>query len=234
MYLHKPIKGIFFDVGWSMNAPASGHWMITKKAYEYIDTNVINSLPKERISNAFEQCMEYLNKNHLLITEEDEYEQFKIFYTMLSDFLPELNITKEQIEEIAYDRTYNVNNYIFFSDAKKTIDILSKKYKLGIISDTWPSIERILKSEGLSEYFSSKTYSFNLGVYKPNPKMYDHALRTLKIPAEETIFIDDSAENLAGAMNFGIQPVHINYKNEAEINLNITKINKLSDLLEFL
>ena len=234
MYLHKPIRGIFFDVGWTMNKPASGHWMFTKKVYEHIDKSVMSSLPKEMVSNAYEQCMDYLNKNHLLKTEEDEYEQFKIFYSMFLNHLPELKITKEQIDEIAYDRTYNVNNYIFFNDVKKTIDILSKKYKLGIISDTWPSIERILNSEGLLEYFSSKTYSYNLGVYKPNPKMYDHALSNLKIPAEETIFIDDSIENLIGAMNFDIQPVHINYKNEAETNLNITKINKLSDLLEIL
>lgn len=234
MYLHKPIKGIFFDVGWTMNEPASGHWMITKKAYEYMNINVVNSLPKERISKTFEQCMDYLNKNHLIKTEEDEYEQLKIFYTMLSDGLPELKISREQIEEIAHDKVYNMNNYIFFDDVKKTIEILSKKYKLGIISDTWPSIERILKSEGLSEYFSSKTYSCNLGVYKPNPKMYDHALSTLKIPSEETVFIDDSVENLKGAINFGIQPVLINVKGTEDINLNITKISKLSDLLEFL
>ena len=234
MYLHKPIRGIFFDVGWTMNEPASGHWMITKKAYEYIDINVINSLPKERISKAFEQCMDYLNKNHLLKTEDDEYQQFKIFYTMFSNLLPELKISKEQIEEIAYDKVYNVKNYIFFEDTKKTIDILSKKYKLGIISDTWPSIERILKSEGLLGYFSSKTYSYNLGVYKPNPKMYDHALSTLKIPAEETIFIDDSVENLKGAMDFGIQPVLINVKGDKDVSINITKINKLSALLEYL
>lgn len=234
MYLHKPIKGIFFDVGWTMNYPASGHWMITKKAYEYIDINIVNSLPKERISKAYEKCMDYLNKNHLLKTEEDEYEQFKIFYTMFSNLLPELKILNKQIEEIAYDKVYNTNNYVFFDDTKTTIDVLSKKYKLGIISDTWPSIERILKSAGLLDYFASKTYSYNLGVYKPNPKMYDHALSILKVPAEETIFIDDSVENLKGAMNFGIQPVLINAKNDEDININIIKIKKLSDLLEFL
>jgi len=116
MYLHKPIKGIFFDVGWTMNYPASGHWMITKKAYEYIDINIVNSLPKERISKAYEKCMDYLNKNYLLKTEEDEYEQFKIFYTMFSNLLPELKILNKQIEEIAYDKVYNTNNYVFFDD----------------------------------------------------------------------------------------------------------------------
>jgi len=35
-------------------------------------------------------------------------------------------------------------------------------------------------------------------------------------------------------MNFGIQPVLINAKNDEDININIIKIKKLSDLLEFL
>ena len=88
--------------------PSSGEWMITKKTFDYISPEVFNSIPKDSLNKAFVKAMSYLNENHSLTTESEEYEQFKIFYTIISQMLPELNLSNELI--VAYDKVYNADN----------------------------------------------------------------------------------------------------------------------------
>ena len=85
-------------------------------------------------------------------------------------------MTETSIKEIAYDHTYNMNNYIVYHDAEKVLKVLSKLHKLGIISDTWPSIEQQLCSFGVADYFSTCTYSCFVGTFKPDERMYKDAL----------------------------------------------------------
>ena len=227
-------KGIFLDIGWTLNYPASGQWMIPLKALECMDLNVYNAIPKPRVDDAFSQGMDYLNKNHLVKSESEEFQQFLTFYRLISERLPELELSKEQVESIAYDKVYNDENYLFYDDVKSTIEALGMKYRLGIISDTWPSAKRVLCNYGIYDFFQTITFSCYLGVYKPHPKMYEHALGALGIPAEQTLFVDDSVANLEGAAKHGIFPVLITRKENAEGCDSFTNISKVSELLTYL
>lgn len=64
--------------------------------------------------------MEYLEKNHLVKIIEEEYQQFARFYSDISQYL-NLSLTNEEVHIIAYDRTYNMNNYIVYPDAKEVL-----------------------------------------------------------------------------------------------------------------
>lgn len=64
--------------------------------------------------------------------------------------------------------------------------------------------------------------------------MYEHALKQMNLPPEQTIFIDDGVENLAGAPKCGIQPVLITAKPNSENSDRYPSIKKLSELLEIL
>lgn len=235
MTLQRPIKGIFLDFGWTMAYPIiKEYWTLPQKALEFIDLSLLAAISEARRNEAFTKSMEYLDNNHFLMTETEEFNQFKEYYRILAGYLPELAITEEIIEIIAYDKVYNDKNLIFFDDAKNTIKKLSEKYKLGIISDTWPSIERILKNAGVYDYFDAKTFSCFLGTYKPDPKMYEHALAQMSFPAEQTVFVDDSTGNLDAAAQFGIQPVLITAQPNIKDSDMYLNIKKLSDLLMYL
>ena len=208
MDIIRPIKGVFLDIGWTMDAPASGHWMLTTAFFDLVGRQKINAIPKPKWESAFAECMRYLEENHLVQTEQEECERFYTFYEMLSDLLPELDISNETISEIAFDKVYNDKNYIFYDDVKPALLELAKHFKLGVISDTWPSAKRIqLERAGIYHLFDSITFSCNLGVYKPHRKMYEHALSTMGIAPERTVFVDDTILCLEGAKSFGIQPV---------------------------
>ena len=162
---------------------------------------------------------------------EEEYFQFVRFYSNISRYL-KLSLTDEEVREIAYDRTNNMDNYIVYSDAKEVLEVLSRSYKLGIISDTWPSIEQQLCAIGVRNYFSTSTYSCEIGKFKPDEALYKDALRKCGCKAEETVFIDDSVRNLEGATKLGITPILIAANPTSDVDSSYLKIHTLSELLQ--
>lgn len=227
--LLKDKKVIFFDVGYTLDYPLSGDWMFTKKFYELVDDK-LNKYSSDEIQRAKDKSLEYLEKNHLIRTVEEEYCQFIHYYSEISKNLA-LGLTEDEIKEIAFDRTYNMNNYIAYPDVEKVLKVLSKSHKLGIISDTWPSIEQQLCSLGVADYFSTYTYSCFVGTFKPDEKMYRDALDKCGFPAKDTVFIDDSPKNLEGASKLGITPILIAANPASDVDSPYLKIHSLLELL---
>ncbi len=222
-------KVVFLDVGYTLDAPASGDWMLTNRFYEIVGDR-IKGIDTERIDKAKYVGFEYLEKNHLLFTMEEEYKQCIEFYSIVSNEL-NLGLSAKETEEMAYDRTYNMENYIVYPGTVETVKELSKSFKLGIISDTWPSITPQLEYIGVLKYISFSTYSCSVGVFKPDKKMYMDALSKCGVPAEETVFVDDKIANLEGAAKQGITPVLITVNPSSDRDTSFTKIKELSDLL---
>ena len=48
-----------------------------------------------------------------------------------------------------------------------------------------------------------------MGKMKPSPEIYQQVLDESGLKAEETLFLDDNSDNVAGAQQLGIQTVHI-------------------------
>lgn len=223
-------KFIFFDVGYTLDYPASGDWMFTKKFYEIVGDR-LSKYSSEEIQKARELSLEYLEKNHLVKNTEEEYHQFIRYYSDISKNL-NISLTDEEVRAIAYDRTNNMDNYIVYPDAKEVLEVLCLSYKLGIISDTWPSIEQQLCTIGVRDFFSTTTYSCELGKFKPDEALYIDALRKCGCKAEETVFIDDSVRNLEGAAKLGITPILIAANPASDIDSPYLKIHTLSELLK--
>ena len=220
---------IFFDVGYTIDYPASGDWMFTKRFYE-IAGERLKQCAETQIIKARETGAEYLEKEHHILTEEEEAEQFYQYYRIISELL-KLNLTEDEITSIARDRTYNMDNYIIYPDARNVIKTLSMTHRLGIISDTWPSIENQLRALDVLQFFSFATYSFSLGVFKPDRLMYLDALQKCGCEAKDTVFIDDSPSCLAGAAELGITPVLIAANPSSDVDTPYMKIRSLSELI---
>lgn len=84
---------------------------------------------------------------------------------------------------------------------------------------------------GIRKYFSFFTYSCFLGTFKPDRRMYEDALSKCGCRAEETVFIDDSVENLEGAASLGITPILIAANPASDIETQYMKIHNLSELI---
>jgi len=209
------VKGIFLDLGWTVFRPVNGDWFIIPKMLEFATLEGMKGLAEDRRNAAFDKAFRYLNDHHLLSSIDEEFKQFKTFYGILAAELPELGVTAEQAAEMAASKVFDADIYVFFEKSRETIFKLKSRYRLGIISDTWPSSDRILRSGGVLDLFDCKTYSCHLGVWKPDPKMYLHALEQMGLPAEQTVFVDDWEPNLDGAAACGIHPVLIKTRSDA-------------------
>lgn len=235
MALQKPIHGIFFDLGWTLLYPPSGNFRFSPFAQKLISRAKLEALPKARVNAAVQEGNQFLDRNHLLTTVEEEFSCFLQYYTMLSEALPELGLTEAELRAIAEDKVYNKkDNYCLYPDTIKTLEALKGNYKLGIISDTWPSIVPLLEYLGIRSYFDCVTYSYTLGTYKPDPRMYRDALEKMGLPPKETLFVDDFTGNLQGAQKFGIQPLLICSKPDPDEPGEMEHIFRISELLEFL
>ena len=71
----KDRKVIFFDVGYTLDMPASGDWMFTKKFLEEAGDR-LKACSDEEIGRGWEAGLRFLTQNHLVTTVEAEIEQF--------------------------------------------------------------------------------------------------------------------------------------------------------------
>ncbi len=81
---------------------------------------------------------------------------------------------------------------------------LKPKYKIGMLSNVGP--------QGINDEFSpedwalfdDKVLSFEVGIAKPNPKIYNLAAQRLNLAPEECLFVDDKPENVQAATSVGM------------------------------
>ncbi|MDD7793561.1 HAD-IA family hydrolase [Clostridium sp. 'White wine YQ'] len=238
--MNNNIKAILLDSGRVLNSPITGSWSISPNFYKYINKKKFNSPFLKNKNNAMEKAWTYINSQKLVVTEEEEFKLFLKFFEILSSELPELELSNEKVQLLAMDFVYNYDKYKFYDDVFKVIPLLSKSYKLAVISDAWPSLENVFRQASLRNYFSSFIISSKIGVTKPNELMFKCALEELGVKPEEALFIDDNPYNCDGASKLGIKTVLLNreklllLRNKVIIRSKHKVIRNLYDLLKLL
>ena len=222
-------KVIFFDVGYTLDMPASGDWMFTGRFLEAAGEKLKQRTETE-IQRARDAGLRFLEQNHLIRTVEEEIRNFFGYYSIISDQL-DLSLSEDERNQIARDRACNMKNYIPYPGIAEVLGTLSKTHKLGIISDTWPSIGPQLEYIGVSPYLSFCTFSCFVGVFKPDKRIYLDALNKCGVPAEKTVFIDDAVRNLDGAAALGITPILIAANPASDVETDYMKIHDLRELI---
>lgn len=76
---------------------------------------------------------------------------------------------------------------------------------VALLSNESRSLPARLAQFEIADLFSPLLVSSYLGCLKPEPEAYRAALALLAMPAEDVLFIDDRAENVAAAISLGMQ-----------------------------
>jgi len=179
--------------------------------FDLCDKEIFLEVEKsEKYKKLFAEGYKYLDDNHLLKDENEEYKALLEFFKIFLLPFPELGFDAEKIKTVAEKWVFDYSRLALYPDVK---DMLEKwkndGYALGIISDTWPSLVNCFKHYGIYDYFDVFVMSCDYGIWKPHEKMYLSALEPLGAKGEESVFVDDSIENLEGAERFSINPVQI-------------------------
>lgn len=94
-------------------------------------------------------------------------------------------------------------------DAVSVLEQLAAEFKLAVVSNHTTDIQlRKLDRLGLDPFFSAIVTSEEVGVEKPSPVIYRHALLLLGATAAEAVMIgDDPERDIAGARAVGIRTI---------------------------
>jgi len=88
--------------------------------------------------------------------------------------------------------------------------ILSLYYPLGMISNTSEAhIDYCMARFEFMTIFQQRFYSYEIGVMKPDPEIYLHALNAMGADKYTTLFIDDREENILTPSRMGWQTIHL-------------------------
>ena len=122
----------------------------------------------------------------------------------------------DRIDDQTIDKAWTAMILDIPADRVKYLEELKKTYRIFLLSNT-NEIHRIKfhadfeSAFGYSFYdlFEKNFYSHEMGTRKPNPEIYDLALKEAGLKAEETLFIDDIEENTEAAKAHGMKVLHI-------------------------
>ncbi len=84
---------------------------------------------------------------------------------------------------------------------------LRPRYKTGVISNAWPDARQYLTTQKIDDAFDALVISAEVGVMKPDPKIYQIALDRVGVTAGEAVFIDDTAPNVEAARAHGMRGI---------------------------
>ena len=85
---------------------------------------------------------------------------------------------------------------------------LKHRYKLGLLSNAHHQhLQPVVNALGLQDLFDVIIVSSQVGMVKPEPKIFRHALRLLGVPAEKAILVDDIVANTKAAESLGMRAV---------------------------
>lgn len=213
-------KYIILDFGKVLAGPTTGEWFITPKFIELVDMSLID---KDALKKAFDKYDDIISRR--MNTEEEEYDNFyELYSSVLQEVYPKY--TNDIAHSIAYNFTYKEDKYTFYPNIKEELDNLKKKYKLLLLTDNWPCIERILKDNKLYKYFDKIYISSQYGSIKAEGIFFDYLINDYDIKKGDALFIDDSIENLDVGIEKGLDVLLM----DREDNIKCDKYKKISDL----
>ncbi|MFW9990239.1 MAG: HAD family hydrolase [Candidatus Odinarchaeota archaeon] len=202
-------KGVFFDLYGTLLVPKNNkkaweNWFNT--FYKFMKSHGLDLTEKE-FSNA---CKEFFDRPEPTKNQED----ITVYENRINTLAIDLNVKleKSEIKEIA-DATVNawLKHVIIDPETIPILDDLKDKKTLALVTnfDHQPSIYTVLSKYQITKYFKFIAISGELGVKKPNPKIFHITLKKVGLIPEEVVFIGDSSEDIEGATKAGIKPILI-------------------------
>ena len=224
------IKHVFFDLDhtlWDFETNSG-------KTFEFI-------LQKNNIKinlNKFLEIYRPINQQYWKLYREEKISKSELRYGRLKNAFDKLdyNIEDSVINLLSKEYIDFLSNYnALFDDTIKILEYLNSKYVLHIITNGFDEIQSLkLEKSGIRKYFNKIITSESVGVKKPNPKIFNHALKITNAISDESIMIGDNIEaDVLGAMKVGMRAIHYNFDNQIN-NHNIISINKLIELKQHL
>jgi len=127
----------------------------------------------------------------------------------------------------------------YFSPFEEVPEVLKslkeKNYKLAILSNGTPSLlNELVKSNKLDNLFDDLFSIEEVGIYKPDSKVYDMPIKKYNIKKDEVAFLSANTWDVSGGGNYGFNSIWVNRNNNIFDNLDYKPQNEIKNLKELL
>ena len=192
----KSINALLFDLG---NVLLPIDLSLTYQAFSQLST----SFSSEEIQSKINNEGLWLGYEAGLLTDEE-------FRDLLRDKL-DLDCSNDE-----FDQAFSALLLDFPPNVYSFLQELTSNFELYLLSNTSVIHSRIFlnnqlgpKGENLFGLFKKAHFSYEMGLVKPNPLIYQQVLKENNLKAEETVFFDDNAANIKSAITLGIDSILI-------------------------
>ena len=134
-----------------------------------------------------------------------EVKDFKEFWELV---LAHLNLIAEPelIRELDDFRSRNfVTIFTLYEGAMWVLPILKRKYTLALVSNCSIGMRDVIRSLGISSFFKGIVLSYEVGVRKPDRRIYIWALQSINLAPNDCVFVSDEISDLEGAREVGLK-----------------------------
>lgn len=190
------IKAIIFDVGGVIqlgnysNKPIRGHRLLG-----------IHNYVVKKLGISLDQYFDSLDTTYAKSIEGTISEK-QVIRTIAKNL--EISTTKlKQLFDQAFKKNFKQNNELI----NYALRLKKQGYKIAILSDQWHLSKRALITEKIKKTFKPIIISCDVGIRKPNPKIYKMILKKLKIHAKQAVFIDNQEWNTQPAKKLGFNSI---------------------------
>ena len=201
------------------------------------DVNSAAEKCKDKIGSKWEAFANFWRTTQLEYTWlRSLMERHKDFWQVTEDSLDKsmkaFNIDPSMRDEL-------LNLYKVLSPFKEVPEILKilkeKKFKLAIISNGTPALlNELVKNNNLDNIFDDLFSIEQVGIYKPDSKVYDMPIQKYRIEKNEIAFLSANTWDVSGGGNYGYQSIWVNRNKNIFDNLDYKPKNEIRDLSELI
>ena len=122
-----------------------------------------------------------------------------------------------------------------YPEVKETLQLLKEKnYKLSILSNGTPYLLNELVSSNNLKVFDDIFSVEEVGIFKPDSKVYDIPVKKYKIEKREVAFLSANTWDVSGGGNYGFNAIWVNRNNIIFDNLDYSPENQINNLKHLL
>ena len=123
-----------------------------------------------------------------------------------------------------------------YTEVKEVLKKLKEKeYRLAILSNGSPVLlSELVKSNNLENIFDDLFSVEEVGIYKPDSKVYDMTVKKYQITADKVAFLSANTWDVSGGGNYGYNAIWVNRNNNIFDNLDYKPKNEINNLTQLL
>ena len=204
------------------------------------DVNSAAEKCKDKIGDKWEGFANFWRTTQLEYTWlRSLMKRHKDFWQVTEDSL-EKSMNAFKIDKAMKNELLNLYKVLnTFPEVKDVLNKLKEKnYKLAILSNGTPALlNELVKSNNLDNIFDDIFSIEEVGIYKPDAKVYDMPIKKYKIQKEEVVFLSANTWDISGGGNYGYSSIWVNRNSSIFDNLDykpkeeVKNLNQLLDIV---